>query len=268
MKRAILAATLASFVLFGKGQAHEFWIDALDYAVPLGNPIAGDLLVGQEFSGAVYSYIPRSFTRFEVWMDGDSQPVVRRLGDRPALVFEDLPDGLAIVAHETTATNLTYTEWDRFVRFAEHKDFGDIAAMQDARGLPRTNFVESYTRHAKSLIAVGDGAGADTAIGLTIEIVALANPYTDDVSEGLPVLVQYQGRALPDVQVELFDRGPDGAVTITLHRTDADGVAMLPVAPGHEYLADHVVLEPLEPSEDGDPVWHTYWASLTFAVPG
>ena len=265
--RVLLAATIASFALIGKAPAHEFWIDALDYAVDPGDFIAGDLRIGQEFSGAPVSFIPRSFTRFDVTMGDETRPVERRLGDLPALMMEDLPDGLAIVAHETTPTNLTYTEWDRFVRFAEHKDFGDIAALHDGRGLSRERFVESYTRHAKALIAVGDGAGQDRALGLTTEIVALANPHTDDMSGGLPVQVYYLGEVRADVQVELFERAPDGTVTITLHRTNADGIAILPVTAGHEYLADHVVLEAVDPAEDGDPVWHSYWAALTFAVP-
>ncbi|MEM9320222.1 MAG: DUF4198 domain-containing protein [Pseudomonadota bacterium] len=266
--RAFLGLTLAAFALAGKATAHEFWIDALNYQVAAGEVIAGDLRVGTEFSGAPYSFIPRNFTRFEVWIDGAPRLVERRLGDLPALVMEDLPDGLAIVAHETTDTTLTYTEWERFVAFSEHKDFGDIAALQDGRDLPRQDFVERYSRHAKSLIAVGGGAGSDAELGLATEIVALANPYTDDLAGGFPVQVFYQGEIRADVQVELFDRAPDGSVTITLHRTDDDGVAVLPVTAGHEYLADHVVLQAIEPEEEGDPVWHTYWASLTFAVPG
>lgn len=264
--RLLIAATIASFALMGKAPAHEFWIDALDYAVPEGDVIAGDLRVGQEFEGSPFSFIPRTFTRFDVTMGGETRPVDRRLGDLPALVMADLPEGLAIVAHETTTSRLTYSEWDRFVRFAEHKDFGDIAALHDGRGLSRDNFVETYSRHVKALIAVGAGMGADRALGLTTEIVALANPYTDDVSAGLPVQVFYLGEVRADVQVELFDRAPDGTVTITLHRTNGDGIAVLPVRPGHEYLADHVVLEPVEPEAEGDPVWHSYWAALTFGV--
>ncbi len=267
--RFLLAATIASFAVMGKAHAHEFWIDALAYAVSPGEAIAGDLRVGQEFEGSPYSFIPRSFTRFDVTLGDETRPVERRLGDLPALLMEDLPEGLAIVAHETEAARLTYNdEWDRFLRFAEHKDFGDVGAMHDARGLSRDLFVETYTRHAKALIAVGDGAGADRELGLTTEIVALANPFTDDLSDGLPVQVFYLGDALPDVQVELFDRAPDGEVTITLHRTDAEGIAVLPVEAGHEYLADHVVLAAIESANEGDAVWHSYWAALTFGVPG
>ncbi|MEM9755530.1 MAG: DUF4198 domain-containing protein [Pseudomonadota bacterium] len=266
--RTVLALTLAGFLAYGKAQAHEFWIDALGYAVPPGTTIAGDLRVGSEFEGVSNAYVPRHFTRFEVWLDGEARPVERRIGDLPALVMEGLPEGLAIVAHETTSSRLTYAdEWDRFLGFAEHKDFGDVAALHDGRGLSRDRFVETFSRHAKSLIAVGAGAGQDFEIGLTIEIVALANPYTDDLTAGLPVQVFYEGATQADVQVELFDRAPDGTVTITLHRTDADGIAVLPVEAGHTYLADHVVLEPVEPEEETGPVWHSYWASLTFAVP-
>ncbi|MGR3640587.1 MAG: DUF4198 domain-containing protein, partial [Alterinioella nitratireducens] len=61
----------------------------------------------------------------------------------------------------------------------------------------------------------------------------MANPYTDDLSDGFPVLVLLEGEPRADVQVELFDRDPDGEVTVTLHRTDAEGRAVLPVEPGH-----------------------------------
>lgn len=265
--RAIFAVTIASFLMIGKAPAHEMWIDALDYTVAPGTAIEGNLRVGEDFQGSPYSFLPNRFTRFDVTQGGATRNVERRLGDLPALRMEGLSDGLAIVAHETTPQRLTYSEWFRFVRFADHKDFGDIAAMQDARDLPREDFVESYTRHVKALIAVGSGAGSDARLGLRTEIVALANPYTDDLSQGLPVQVFYNGRALADVQVELFANSPSGEVTITLHRTNGEGITRLPVQPGFEYLADHVVLEAVEPSQTDDAVWHTYWAGLTFAVP-
>lgn len=247
--------------------AHEFWIDPLDYTVAAEDPIQARLRVGQGFEGVSMSYMTRNFTRFDIVFGDTITPVDGRLGDNPALDVDAHGTGLAIVLHETTPRDLTYDEWDRFLRFAEHKDFPDIEARHLARGLPMTGFTESYTRHVKSLIAVGDGAGQDREFGLRTEFVALANPYTDDVSDGLPVLVLLEGEPRPDAQVELFDRAPDGTVTVTLHRTDAEGHALLPVEPGHEYLADAVTLMPLEPAAEGDPVWHTLWAALTFAVP-
>jgi len=136
-----------------------------------------------------------------------------------------------------------------------------------SRGLPDTGFKEAYSRYGKSLIAVGDGAGADQNVGLLTEIVALANPYTDDLTDGLPVQVLYEGKPRANVQVELFDRAPDGEVAVTLHRTDNTGVAVIPVAPGHEYLVDSVVMRAVGPADDKGHVWESLWASLTFKVP-
>ncbi|MGV6888946.1 DUF4198 domain-containing protein [Rhodophyticola sp. SM2404] len=267
MRKIALAATLVAVALIGKVQAHEFWIEPLEYRADTGAEITANLRIGSEYEGSLVSYLPRNFTRFDVVQGDVTRPVEGRLGDSPALSMADMADGLAIVLHETTESTLTWSEWARFANFAEHKDFEGYEAHHEARGLPRDGFRESYSRHVKALIAVGDGAGEDRAFGLLTEIVALANPYTDDLSEGLAVQVFYQGAIRPDTQVELFSRGSDGVVEITYHRTDTNGVSILPMEAGHEYLVDAVVLEDLEPSTENDPVYRTRWAALTFMTP-
>ena len=69
--------------------------------------------------------------------------------------------------------------------------------------------------------------------------------------------------------MEVFAKAPDGTVEITLHRTDDAGVAAIPVASGMQYLFDAVVLAPSAEagSDENAPVWDTFWAALTFAVP-
>lgn len=176
-------------------------------------------------------------------------------------------DGLAVVVHVTGDTTLTYSDWETFTRFLTHKDWAPLIDAHLARGLSREKVRERYSRYAKALIAVGHGRGADRETGLETEIVALANPYTADLAEGLPVRVLYRGAPRAAAQVELFAKSPEGAVTVSLHRTDEAGVALLPVTPGHSYLADAVVVRPLEPAADDDPAWESLWASLTFGVP-
>ena len=265
-----LRSILAAFVLVLPAlpaTSHEFWIDPEAFQVSGDTPLEARLRVGQSFNGSSLSYLPRNFTRFEVAQGDTLTEVTGRFGDNPALNISGMEDGLVVVLHETTDSTLTYNEWDRFVRFAEHKDFADIEARHLARGLPMDSFIEVYSRHAKSLMAYGSGAGVDQEYGLRTEFVALANPFTDDLSDGFPVLVLLEGEPRADAQVELFDRAPDGEVTVTLHRTDEDGHALLPVEPGHVYLADAVTLLPYESDLEGAPVWQTLWASLTFMVP-
>lgn len=245
---------------------HEVWLDPTPYQVEDGASLAADLRNGENFNGTVLSYNPYSFDRFERIHDGAALPVEGRLGDRPAFALQQAEGGLHVVAYQAKPSALFYKEWAKFLRFAKHKDFKGIEERHAARGLPQTNFTESYTRFAKTLIAVGDGAGEDIATGMETEIIALANPYTSGANS-IPVRVLYQGAPRKDAQIELFERAPDKTVSITLHRTNTQGEAALPIKPGHTYLVDAVLLrEPAEGAAKG-AVWETLWASLTFAVP-
>ena len=248
--------------------AHEFWISPETYQVPPGGTLKAEFRVGQEFAGAGYVFVPGRSERFEVVTADGTTEVTPRVGDRPALNIPAPAEGLNVVVHETGDLTLTYKEYEVFQRFLEHKDWTSLEALHDERGLPESGFRESYRRYAKSLMAVGEGAGADRAMGLEIEIVAVTNPYVADLSSGMVVDVIYQGAARADAQVEIFEKSPGGDVVVTKLRTDGTGRAVFPVAAGHEYLVDSVVVR-AEDNEDPEagPVWRSLWASLTFRVP-
>ncbi len=248
--------------------AHEFWLMPDDFTLAPGDQMQVAMRVGQNLSGIAMIYNAANFTRFEVVSGDTSVPVPGRMGDLPALAMQVGTAGLTIVVHETTDLTLNYTDFTKFQSFVTHKALTGVAEAHTARGLPETGFIESYRRYAKSLIAVGDGAGADRAMGLRIEIVALANPYTDDVSAGLPLQVLLNGAPRAGAQVELFAMAPDGTVTTSLHTTDATGRVTVPTASGHIYLADNVDMVAL-PNNDptAGPVWHSDWASLTYQMP-
>lgn len=256
-----LCSTTAAF-------AHEFWISPQDYQVAQGAPIIAALRVGQNFKGASYAYLPPEFERFDLVQGEDVRVVEGRIGDRPALDMEVGKEGLWIIVHETRDDTLRYSEPDKFVNFTTHKDFPEVVELHTARGLPLVGFSEAYRRFGKSLVAVGGGAGQDREVGLRTEIVARANPYTDDLSDGLAIDVLFEGAPRGDVQVEVFARyGPED-VRISTQRTDVNGRVIISVEPGVEYLLDAVVMLPLEPQDAAkDPVWESLWASLTFKTP-
>ncbi|KIN65114.1 DUF4198 domain containing protein [Sulfitobacter noctilucicola] len=265
-----LFAVAVSLIAPVAALSHEFWIEPLKYQVDSGETLQANFKNGQLFEGNSLSFFDRSSARFEMIVDGNVQALTPRAGDSPAFdVIAPERDALVTVVHETTASKLTYSEWEKFLKFAEHKDFTNAAADHAAAGWPQDKFRESYTRHAKALIAVGNGEGADEAVGMETEFVAITNPYASTFDNNMKVLVLYKGKPRADAQVEVFDRSPDDSVTVTLHRTDADGMAVVPVTPGHSYLFDAVVLRPVaDPVEGPNPlVWETLWAALTFAVP-
>lgn len=266
MKPVYLALTIAALAVTDKATAHEFWIDPVDYTLEVGETLDADLRVGQEFSGSAQSYLPRSFALSVILNDGEVYRASGRLGDIPAISQDGLSEGLAIIVHQTNPIQLVWSEWHRFLNFAEHKDLGDVTAMHEARNLSQDDVTEDYIRYAKSLVAIGDGAGADGRVGMRAELVALANPYTDDISGGIPMQLWYDDALQPNYQVELFAQSASGAVTVTLHRTNANGVVVLPVRPGMTYMADAVFLEAVEPEQRGDASWMTHWANVTFST--
>lgn len=268
MKILSALSVICTIASISPAVAHEFWLAPVEYTIATNDNIVVDLRVGQNFDGAAFAFIPNHFVRFEAVLGDKVIPVNSRIGDRPALNMT-LPDaGLWVIVHETTDRRLTYQDWDKFVQFVEHKGFPDVLQNHAARNLPQTDFRENYRRFVKTLIAVGNGAGMDRDMGLRTEIIALANPYTDDLTNGLPVIVMFEGAPRTNVQLEIFDRAPSGDVTISTQQTDNQGQAVIPVQSGHEYNLDAVTMLPLPVNDPlQDPAWESLWAGLTFRVP-
>jgi len=266
-----VTAAMATLALpWGTAIAHELWLEAEEYQVDNGAAIIANIKNGEDFKGNTLSYFDRSAARFDIGTSQEVRPITARAGDRPAITLPAPPtDTLVALLYETTPDSLTYKEWAKFTKFAAHKDFTTALADHVAAGWPQEGFRESYTRHAKALVAVGSGAGADRAYGLVTEFVALTNPYEPGFDGEMQVALSYDTTPRADAQIEVFDRAPDGTVTVTLHRTDASGTARIPVTPGHDYLFDAVVLRPAADagSTPTAPVWETLWAALTFSVP-
>lgn len=265
----LLTLTVCLACIAPVAKAHEFWIDPVEFMVAPDDEIQAALRVGTEYEGSSYSYLPMRFKRFDYAFNDEIANVPGTVGDRPALAMPAPGEGLVTVIHETTDYFIRWADWQDFVDFVEHKDAAWTLDEHRARGLPEGDVGEVYSRYAKSLIAVGDGAGEDIEAGLLTEIVALENPYTGETSDGVDVRVLYEGKPQADTQVEVFEKAPDGAVEIFLTRTDDEGRATIAVKPDHRYQVDSVVLR--EPAAaiaaEKNVVWESLWANLTFYVP-
>lgn len=263
MLLALICSLFASPIL-----AHEFWIDSKNFQVEIGENVAAYTKNGENFKGIDLAYFTKRAARFESFGAQGKKPVDARLGDSPVYDRPVMDDGLFTLIYKTNPDHLTYQDWEKFANFAKHKAFEDVKGKHSARGLPDAPFVETYTRFAKGLFAVGSGAGADAQRGLELEIVALKNPYTDALDGLLPVQVFYREKARLNAQVEVFERSPEGDVDVTTVQTDERGIAQIPVKSGYSYLLDNVLLR--EPSqalaEETGAVWETLWAALTFEV--
>lgn len=261
----------AVFVLamgfFGIGaKAHEFWIDPLSAEVQPGDEIRADLRVGERMKGSGLIFNPASFTKFSYYVDGAKADVMGRLGDRPATRITGAKEGLNVVAHMTTASKLTYQNFDKFAKFAKTHGQAFAIARHRERGLPETDFTEAYFRCAKALIKVGAGAGRDRTTGMPFELTALNNPYTD--SGPVRFLLTYKGKPKAGHQVDVFHRSAPGAeATLVSYETNSVGEVSVPRVAGR-YLVNAVVLEEPKPNiaQRIGAVWVSLWASTTYDI--
>lgn len=245
--------------------AHEFWLMPQNFTPEPGENLQIDIKVGQDFNGNTYGYSPRQFNSFEIWGQDARADVTGRIGDYPAVNQPAVAEGLNIVTHFSTSSLVNWEEWQPFADFINLHGMGWVAEAHRARGLPEAGFSEAFTRFAKTLIAVGDGAGQDRHTGMFYELVAGANPYTDDVSAGLPVQLIYMNAPAPDIQIDIFYVPEGGVLTRTKVVTDDQGRAVIPpTGPGDVMLNAVKMIEPFAQDADVGYVWHSLWASLTY----
>lgn len=180
-----------------------------------------------------------------------------------------LEDGLMVVIYESKDSTLSYKDWDKFAKFISHKSLGPIEQLHEGRGLPKTNFKESYRRYSKALLGIGTGQGEDRAFGLETEFVLLENPYAGNTATGIPVLLLYQNKPRINAQIEVFQRDMSGKVTVNYQQTDENGKAVINVLPAHDYLLDAVILRKPHSiiEQTSGAIWESLWAATTFSVP-
>jgi cobalt/nickel transport protein len=247
--------------------AHELWLDSKEFQPPEGGNVEIELRNGQNFKGINLPYFNKTVKQFFWVQNGERHKVKSRLGDVPAMSTSVESEGLVLVVYESTPSSITYEQWEKFTDFIKHKDFPDAEKSHIARGLPKTGFKEIYHRYSKALIGLGHSKGRDSNFGLETEFVAQTNPYVDSTKADFTAQLLYQQLPRKNTQVEVFERNPEGLVSIFMLRTDKNGSVSVPIKPGFDYLLDAVVLREAAPQTNKGAVWESLWAAMTFSVP-
>jgi len=260
--------TLGLFAAALSAHAHEFWIQPHAYRLEAGSPLVADVRVGMDFGGNQMAYLPSTINAFNITDADGPYKIEGRIGDIPAVNITPTGDGLQILNLFSTSSVLTWDEFQKFDDFVNLHGMSWVLERHAARGLPDVGFKEAYTRFVKSLVAIGGGAGQDHFTGMFFELVAGKNPYTDNMSGGMPITVLFKGEPLPDKQVDLFYRNLDGQVSRLSVQSDANGRALIPNIGDGEYMVNVVhMIEPFPEDQARTGVaWHSLWGSITYAI--
>ena len=244
---------------------HEFWIEPKTYKLVQGDILSASLFVGQDFTGYEMPYMENNFTRFEVISSKGVQRVNGRIGDRPALNIIPLHGGLSVILHQSTATYLTYNDFDKFISFSKEKGFPEIPNQHLAAKYPKTGFKEIYTRFAKSYVLVRSSNGADKYSGMELEWVMGVTDLSNTFQGQFEFTLYYNGKPNPNAQLSIFAKDSEGDVQKSIGKTDQYGKFILHTNPDTRYLIDSVIIRKMDPSLNPEgAIWESLWASATF----
>ena len=238
--------------------AHEFWIEPRAYTLPSQATIEADLLVGSEFVGQDYIFIPKGYSS-ALFSRGDVETELAFTGqDNPSLSLQSGENGLHTIVLVSNASTLKHDTLADFREFAE--TVGRGAEVFSTR--PGQPIREAYFRYAKTLVGVGDKRGQDRAYGAIYEWVALDNPYvTLDGPVRFQLLLNGEANANQPVQVFARPVGSEAETGPQHMMTDANGILTLSDDIRGEIMINSVKLLPVK---HNDFDWVSYWASLTF----
>ena len=246
---------------------HELWLEPKTFHLNTNEMLEVNIKIGENLQGTSIPFLPVSFEEFYWSQNGDKKLIKSRLGDRPAFSLLASEDGLISVIYVSKVSTLRYQTFEKFEKFAKSKDLGPVKRLHKEHSFPENGFSEIYSRFAKAIVSVGSGLGKDRSFGLTTEFILLNNPYENKNEDFVELKLLYDGTPRSNAQIEIFERLDDGIVKITTTRTLSNGIAVIPIKPGSEYLFNAVKLRRADAHLPQNVVWETLWASLMVMIP-
>lgn len=246
--------------------AHDFWIGLDHWHLPADGPVKADFRVGTAAEPERWQLRPERVVAFRTFAPD------RTVEDRAALLIASEPQqwydailpfpgaGTHVLAFETTPV-VSDLEAEAFDDYVAHEGLSTVAAHRAALKTPGTNGRELYARRAKALVQIGTtcSAQAQQPIGLSLEIVPLANPHCPQ-GDALPVEVRFRGKPLAGALVRMESlSSPDGEIE---QRTDGTGRAAFPMPKSGNWKISLVWSVPIEDNAQAD--YDTLFSSLTF----
>ncbi len=269
--------------------AHDLWIEPSSFTPAPGVRLGVRLFIGQLFEGDPFPRDPQLLRRFAVLRGDGGAAAGAAGGEEPIPGIPDTDPAGFLVTGPAGLYELVYASGHaavqldaaKFEKYLAEEGLEAVSAQRARAGRSGAPAKEIFSRCAKSLIAVGgsSAAGATGArrllmpLGLTLELVAEANPYALGPGQELPVRLLYGGRPLAGAKVSAVRKPPPDRRSSPLRpplqvaaRTDAQGRARLPLGASGVWLIKAVHMIAAPPGSGAD--WESFWASLTFALPG
>lgn len=261
------SAPLVAVLLFATtAAAHDLWLIPPKDAKP-GEKATVEAISGNKFPTGDHAPDPAKFTkRIAVGPDGKETEVdAAGTADKAGrMTWTPAKGGVYAVAVQT-APKVLKLDAEDFNSYLVSDGLPHVFRLRAKEGSLKQDAVERYSKSPKALIRVGDGKGGDATkpLGLPLEIVPLADPFTKKPGDTLKVRVLFDTKPLADAHLG-WDHPGEGDEPVGTVRTDAKGEALVPVASGGLMT---IRLTHMTRPKAKDHEWESFWTTLTFRLP-
>ena len=256
-------AVLGALAAACNAAAHEFWAEPTSFALDPGGRIGVRLCVGDGFEGWSQARNPARIVKFLAVGPGGPQAVVGLDGAEPAGAIRLSEPGDYVIVYRSNRafTEMPAAEFDEYLR---DKGLDRVIVERESFAADGRPVREAYSRHAKALIRVGEGAGmpTDRVMNLPLELVVDIDRADQSRDERRRFRLLHQGRPLAGALVAAFRPGTSDEPLTS--RTDADGRVTFRLQSIGRWRISAVHMARALRGIDAE--YESLWASLTFEL--
>jgi hypothetical protein len=241
-------------------QAHELWLEPVNFKFNNKEISKTHINVGQNFMGSPFGYYEPN--KKSLYLENKNKVInlPQRDGNFPAIQTLILDKGFHILNYETNYEFLKYESVEKFEDFLKEQDLESIVGNMDTNKIP----TESYRRFAKALMTDVNKGFFIQKPKLDFEIIALTSPY--NLKEEIFEFQLFEkGNPLENWQITIFSRHEENNYK-EIVKTNPNGVGKIKIFNNRTYLLSAVKLEKANYLEKikYKSEWFSLWASLTF----
>lgn len=263
MKRVFCLAVVV--IVSVAARAHEFWLQPQKYFFAVGETAVIDFKVGENFTGEDWDMKRHKVEQISLFTGAapvDLQPAVKpTAGKNLSYTFTQAGTHQFFLKSNAAFIEL---EGDKFTDYLKEDGIDEILDLRAQRNETHTKAREFYTRYAKLLVQVGEGATPQVTkpVGTLHEIVPQQNPYALKTGDYLTVKVFYAGKVRPHALVKVWTKRNRTTFLQNLY-TENDGTLTFPINSPGEWMVSSVKMVP---SARTGADYESAWASLVFAI--
>jgi uncharacterized GH25 family protein len=259
-----MTALILVLVTTVAASAHDTWLNARHGAIPVGRVVHLDLTSGMAFPTLDYAIKPDRLNVARYRLDGKTTELRPSVTGAKSLQFRARMNSPGIatfwVSLKPRSLELTAKQVEEYF-----EEINATATVRErwANGGPNRRWRETYTKHAKTFVNVGDELKDDSwsqPVGMALEIVPEKSPATLRMGDDFPIRVVKNGAAFADFSIGIFCQGDTKA---SFQKTDSAGVITFRLARAGNCLLSGT---DLHPSNKPNVEWESNFTTLAIHV--